>query len=323
MDPLDRLTWIGLWCCADRSGRLEDRPAKLRVQVLPYDEGDFSARLERLAGVGRIIRYDGPDGRPYIQIVNWDEHQKPHHTEPESTIPPYEVRECVSQPSNNGVLTVSERAGREGKGREKEGKGREGKGVDATSSPSADADMLDAVASSDLSFDVDQTRQLEYREFERVVVDTWNTLPCPPFVAVSKLTDDRRKHLRARFGENAFRDNIAAIVERIRGSTFLRGSNDRAWVASFDWLVKNEQNYTKTLEGKYDDRKTAHTNGASRNGAPQAGTNARDRNITRSIPDFARSRLLAIDDLDARVDEAYRLGIIPDRATDDEVRRLA
>ncbi len=48
LDPLDRLTFIGLFCQADKAGRMEDRPDRLRLQVLPYDKGNFNARLQRL-----------------------------------------------------------------------------------------------------------------------------------------------------------------------------------------------------------------------------------------------------------------------------------
>jgi len=89
-----RLFFQGLWCSADKAGRLEDRPKKLKVQIMPYDNVDAEKMLNLLAkpknGSKRqfIIRYE-IDGEKYIQIVNWDKHQKPHHTEKDSIIPPY------------------------------------------------------------------------------------------------------------------------------------------------------------------------------------------------------------------------------------------
>ena len=32
-----RLLFIGLWGLADRAGRLEDRPKKIKAEVFPYD----------------------------------------------------------------------------------------------------------------------------------------------------------------------------------------------------------------------------------------------------------------------------------------------
>jgi len=33
--PLARLLFAGLWCEADRAGRLKDRPKRLKVECLP------------------------------------------------------------------------------------------------------------------------------------------------------------------------------------------------------------------------------------------------------------------------------------------------
>lgn len=35
--PLARLLFIGLWCIADRKGRLEDKPKQIKIQTIPYD----------------------------------------------------------------------------------------------------------------------------------------------------------------------------------------------------------------------------------------------------------------------------------------------
>lgn len=123
LDPLDRLTFIGLWTQADKSGRLEDRPTRLQVQILPYDKGTFRERLCRLAAGGFIVRYE-VDGHKYIWIRTFDKHQRPHHTEAESCIPRYEGEVTVIQPLEHGNMPDSQ--GMEGKGRERNG--REGSG---------------------------------------------------------------------------------------------------------------------------------------------------------------------------------------------------
>ena len=93
-----RLFFQGLWCSADKAGRLEDRPKKLKVQILPYDNVDVEKMLNLLVkpknGNRRpfIIRYE-IENEKYIQIVNWNKHQKPHHTEKDSIIPLYKKKE--------------------------------------------------------------------------------------------------------------------------------------------------------------------------------------------------------------------------------------
>ena len=87
LDPLARLLFIGLWCLADREGRLEDRPRRIKAEVLPYDDCDVDAFLTDLHRAGFIIRYEVA-GERYIQVVNFTKHQNPHVKEAKSTIPP-------------------------------------------------------------------------------------------------------------------------------------------------------------------------------------------------------------------------------------------
>lgn len=112
-----RLTFAGLWCYADKAGRLEDRPKFLKAMIFPYDNIDIEKQLQVLANKPFIIRYEA-DGRRLIEIVNWDKHQKPHHTEADSKFPPapplrikekgmgMEKQEQASAPANNGEKTV-------------------------------------------------------------------------------------------------------------------------------------------------------------------------------------------------------------------------
>ncbi len=86
MDPLARLLFAGMWTIADRAGRLEDRPKKIKAEVLPYDNCDADAYLSQLADRGFILRYEF-EGKRYIQILAWKKHQNPHCKEGPSTIP--------------------------------------------------------------------------------------------------------------------------------------------------------------------------------------------------------------------------------------------
>jgi len=85
-DPLARLLFAGLWCIADREGRLEDRPKRIKAEVLPYDDCDVDQLLDQLAERDFIVRYE-VDGLRYIQIINFSKHQNPHKNEKDSEIP--------------------------------------------------------------------------------------------------------------------------------------------------------------------------------------------------------------------------------------------
>ena len=94
--PLTRILFAGLWCIADREGRLEDRPKRIKAEVLPYDDHDIDKALQQLHEKGFIIRYEA-EGSRYIQVTNFTKHQSPNIKEQASTIPaPYMHDTCTS-----------------------------------------------------------------------------------------------------------------------------------------------------------------------------------------------------------------------------------
>jgi hypothetical protein len=85
-DPLNTLIFIGCWCAADRDGRLEDRPARLAVELSPYRKFDIEAVLAWLKDNGFIDRYTVA-GVAIIQVLKFSEHQRPHANEVPSVLP--------------------------------------------------------------------------------------------------------------------------------------------------------------------------------------------------------------------------------------------
>ena len=92
----------------------------------------------------------------------------------------------------------------------------------------------------------------------KAVVDSYNSL-CKSFPKVTKLSERRRKAIRARLKEYSLADleKAFALAEE---SEFLKGANNRNWMASFDWII-SDSNLPKVLEGKYANR--ASPNGKS------------------------------------------------------------
>jgi hypothetical protein len=85
-----RLLFPGLWILADRAGRLENRPAKIKAQVFPYDCDIDAARVRDLLAqleAHRFILIYEIDGRSYIQIRTFEKHQHCHRNEVPSQIP--------------------------------------------------------------------------------------------------------------------------------------------------------------------------------------------------------------------------------------------
>jgi len=96
LDFATRLLFAGLWTVADKEGRLQDRPKKIKIDVFPADNLDIDAMLQSLHDNEFIVRYSVESAK-FIQINNWSKHQNPHHTEKASEIP-----------GINGVVTVKD-----------------------------------------------------------------------------------------------------------------------------------------------------------------------------------------------------------------------
>lgn len=95
--PFARLLFAGLWTIADKEGRLDDRPKKVKAMVLPFDDVDCNDLLQQLHNHKFINRYQ-VNNEPYIQINNWKKHQNPHCKEAASEIPePAKTNESTGQ----------------------------------------------------------------------------------------------------------------------------------------------------------------------------------------------------------------------------------
>jgi len=81
-----RLLFIGLWTLADREGRMEDRPKRIKMAVFPGDDVNVEKSLVALDKAGFIHRYTVAGGR-FIEVCKFLQHQNPHHREVPSTIP--------------------------------------------------------------------------------------------------------------------------------------------------------------------------------------------------------------------------------------------
>lgn len=97
VNPLGRLLFIALWTIADREGRLEYRPRRIKAECLPYDDCNVENLLEELFVRGFIVLYE-VENIKYIQIVNFKKHQNPHLKEQPSTIPAPDLHQtCTIQ----------------------------------------------------------------------------------------------------------------------------------------------------------------------------------------------------------------------------------
>lgn len=86
------------------------------------------------------------------------------------------------------------------------------------------------------------------------IVDLYHEV-LPELPEVKILTEERRKHLRARWREDSKRQNLGwwrKYFQAVRASDFLMGRSGQ-WIANFDWLI-NPQNLAKVIEKRYINR---------------------------------------------------------------------
>lgn len=104
---------------------------------------------------------------------------------------------------------------------------------------------------------------------------------CTSFSKIISIDGKRRDAVRARWGTYPSLDTFLEVFKKAEASDFMKGANDKNWVADFDWMMK-ATNLPKILEGKYDNGRMKNGTGSKYSGgghggppaAPPAGTNA-------------------------------------------------
>jgi hypothetical protein len=89
--------------------------------------------------------------------------------------------------------------------------------------------------------------------------------------AAVELTRERRRQCAQRIRAGLTRDDFTAAVQRAAATPFLAGEGVRGWRASFDWLIANDTNARKVIEGAYE---TVQTRSAAQ---ARAGISPKDR----------------------------------------------
>jgi hypothetical protein len=235
-----RYLYLGLMCAADREGRLEDRPRRIKGQIYVYDDLDAEEMLARLADAKLITRYT-VDGRKYIEIPAFKRDQRPHSNESASVIPEPDVAT-----SHHGEQDLSPRkeALRSENGEldsENGERSEEGETSRAVARPSPNGYTPEQLA-EDWNVTAERTRLRRCRE----------------------LTPERIRTAKKRLRDCPKRDFWLGVIQRLGESAFCCGNNDRGWIAGFDFLLRPETP-TSTLEGKYDDHIAPQDTKAAKN----------------------------------------------------------
>ena len=107
----------------------------------------------------------------------------------------------------------------------------------------------------------EETEKEENTPYQQVA-DMYNDT-CVSFPRLTVLSDARKKAIRARLKVHSL-DDFKIMFQKAEASNFLKGGNDRNWVATFDWMLK-DTNMAKIIDGNYDNRPDARFRPETRN----------------------------------------------------------
>lgn len=102
----------------------------------------------------------------------------------------------------------------------------------------------------------DKRESADYKAVVAMYNDT-----CVSFPRIKSLSEARKKAIKARLKTHCMAD-MQQVFTNAEASEFLKGSNSRNWSATFDWMM-NDRNFTKILDGNYNDRKERARSGTT------------------------------------------------------------
>ena len=220
------LIWVMLLTMAGRcnaSGMIfltENIPYthKMLADELDFEESTVQLALTALEGLDMIVKNNG-----HFTIAGWDEYQNIEGME--------RIRE------QNRIRQANFKA------RQKSLPSNVSDNVIVTQGNATEEDIEEEI-------DIEIDKKKESVTCKQVV-DLYHSI-CVSFPSVRSLSDARKKAIKARLNTYSL-DDFRTVFENAEASSFLKGSNDRNWSATFDWLIK-DSNMAKVLEGNYADK---------------------------------------------------------------------
>jgi hypothetical protein len=266
-----RFIFPGLWMLADRDGRLEDRPKRIKGELLPFDGQDVEPLLAELQARGFLVRYQNSAGS-FIQITKFSNHQTPHYSEKASVIKPHDFQESPPHDGGNTPGTPQENSRKapvlKGGSQPPDSLNPDSpnpEGIQPASQaparPTDERPPLTLVAESKGPPDCPH----------RDVLLLWaEVLPHLPQHDPDRWRGARADNLRVRWRETAVAkgwrtpaDGLAYLRKLfawIARSAFLNGRaaqpGKRPFVLELEWLVERA-NWDRVIEGKYHEEATA------------------------------------------------------------------
>lgn len=231
LDPNAFILFTGLWCLSDREGRLEDRPDRIEAEIFPFkfQKVKVDHLLDLLSNQPEpFIRRYIKNGKRYIQIINFSRHQFPHHREQASSIPPMESTSLglsLGKPQSSPSESP----------------------ILNPESPILNPESLTPPLAP-------AAPSVPYEDFLNTYNENRGPLP-----EAKTLNDDRRLKMRIRWAKNPDLGYWKAVTMKLAVSDLAQ-----KW-ASLDWMLANDKNHIKAMEGNYDNRRNGDFNAGKNN----------------------------------------------------------
>jgi len=209
----------------------------LRAKCFPLridkiKDKDIEKWIKALVDANLIFLYEN-EGRQYLKLSKWDRHQQVRATKSKYPTPDMENSRLISIDINCNQLlanvpvfvSVSDSSNR----KRNRDKGEES----AETTPYSEVQEI----------------------FNRV---------CVSFGKVQKMSNSRKDKLRTRWAEIKTIESFENICTKMESSNFLKGDNKQKWKATFDWILENDNNWVKVIEGNYDNKLGGSNDGESK-----------------------------------------------------------
>ena len=262
-EPLARLLFAGLWTIADREGRLEDRPKRIKAELLPYDDCNIDALLDALHSKGFILRYS-VENQQLIQILAFTKHQNPHKNEVHSTLPQPEQHSTSTVQAQDKYSTSTVQTPEQHSTNRADSLNLIPDSIDISAKADTQkADkQLDAAAATGTPSQ-QHAGQHDFCPHNDIIALYAKKLPMG--TQVREWTAARQQMLKARWREKPDRQSLdwwehffgyVAESDFLTGKVSSRGSSP--FTVSLPWLCKSE-NFAKVLEGTYENKRAEVT----------------------------------------------------------------
>jgi hypothetical protein len=202
--------------------------------------------LVELERVGCIRRYS-VDGASYLDIPAWSKHQRIDRPSP-SKLPPFVESSANSRRAVDEHSSSPRRALPVGEGEDLDLDLERSEEIARTRA----AAPLAGVSEGSEHDEPLRAATAEHTTRAEQLGELWKKT-CPSLPVPISITPKRITAINAALDRVSALGQWEAFFARLERSAFCRGQNARGWKADLDWALKPDT-WTKTFEGKYDDR---------------------------------------------------------------------